>query len=231
MTRFRTFLLGLAATFFIPWLFLIVIPSAKMRAMEPVPYDVEDPAKGDYPPPTPNIAKQGARVFAREGCVQCHTQVIRPDYLGIDSWKQGWGSDQESKGLVYTRPTRAMDYYGEDYAYIGIQRNGPDLANYGYRARSADWIHTHLYDPKEFNWWSTMPSFRHLYETRKIQGQRSDEALSLKGRHAPPEGYEVVPGPDAEALVGYLTTRMKDAELPSAGKNSEEETTAEAPKS
>lgn len=216
MSRFRTFLLGLIATFFVPWLFLIVLPHAKMRAMEPVAYDAEDPTKGIYPPPVPNTSKQGGRVYAREGCVQCHTQVIRPDYLGVDPWKKGWGSDQESKGLAYTRPTQAMDYYGEDYALIGVQRNGPDLANYAYRAQDSAWLHAHLYDSREHTWWSVMPSYRHLYQKRKIEGQESEKALQLKGKYAPESGYEIVPGPDAEALVEYLTTRKKDAKLPGA---------------
>jgi len=215
MTRFRTFFLGLAATFFLPWLFLIVIPHAQLRALQPSPVDPEDATKGDYPPPVPNIAKQGEKVYAREGCAQCHTQVVRPTYIGIDSFKKGWGREQENlKAPVLTRTTQPLDYYGEHYAHLGVERSGPDLSNFGYRAPDAATLHAHLFNPKGFAWWSTMPSFRHLYEVRRIQGQPSADALPITGKHAPPEGYEIVPTADARALVGYLMTLKKDADLP-----------------
>ena len=58
-----------------------------------------------------------------------------------------------------------------------------------------------------------MPPFRFLFEKRKIVGERSAEALYLSGDDAPPEGYEVVPGPEARALVGYLLSRDKSHPL------------------
>ncbi len=218
MTRFRTFFLGLAATFFFPWLILIVLPHARMRAMQPVAVDPADPTKGEYPPPVPNIAKQGEKIYAREGCAQCHSQVVRPTYLGIDSFKRGWGREQENLNVpVLTRTTQPMDYYGETYAFLGVERNGPDLSNYGYRAPAATALYAHLYSPKSFAWWSTMPSYRHLFESRKIQGQPSADALVLTGEHAPADGHEIVPTADARALVGYLMTLKKDADLPGGG--------------
>jgi cytochrome c oxidase cbb3-type subunit 2 len=217
MTRFRTFFLGLAATFFFPWLILIVLPHAEMRALQPVAVDPEDATKGEYPPPVPNIAKQGEKIYAREGCAQCHTQVVRPTYLGIDSYKKGWGREQENLGApVLTRSTQPLDYYGESYAYLGVERSGPDLSNYGYRAPDAATLHAHLYSPKDFAWWSTMPSYRNFYEVRKIQGQPSEDALAVSGKHAPADGHEIVPTADARALVGYLMTLKKDADLPGA---------------
>ncbi len=228
MTRFRTFFLGLAVTFFLPWLVLIVLPHARLRAMHPVALDPEDATKGEYPPPVPNIAKQGEKVYAREGCAQCHTQVVRPTYLGIDSYKRGWGREQENlKAPSLTRTTQPLDYYGESYAYLGVERSGPDLSNYGYRAPDAAKLHAHLYDPKALYWWSTMPGYRHLYEVRKIQGEPSNEALPLTGKHAPAEGHEIVPTADARALVGYLMTLKKDADLP--GGAAEETSAAPAP--
>ena len=49
-----------------------------------------------------------------------------------------------------------------------------------------------------------MPSYRFLYETRRVQGQPSAEAVKLTGDAAPPEGYEIVPTYDASCLVAYL---------------------------
>jgi cbb3-type cytochrome oxidase cytochrome c subunit len=69
---------------------------------------------------------------------------------------------------------------------------------------SAPWHHVHLYAPRSINLDSNMPSYRFLYEKRRITGERSDEALQLSGADAPPEGWEVVPTYDAKCLVAYL---------------------------
>jgi cbb3-type cytochrome oxidase cytochrome c subunit len=69
---------------------------------------------------------------------------------------------------------------------------------------SAAWHHVHLYSPRSINFDSNMPSYRFLYEKRRITGERSAEALQLSGSDAPPTGWEVVPTYDAKCLVAYL---------------------------
>lgn len=69
---------------------------------------------------------------------------------------------------------------------------------------SPAWHHQHLYNPRSINLDSTMPSYRFLYEKRRIGAQPSANAVVLTGDDAPPEGWEVVPTYDAEALVAYL---------------------------
>jgi cytochrome c oxidase cbb3-type subunit 2 len=69
---------------------------------------------------------------------------------------------------------------------------------------SAAWHHVHLYAPRTINLDSNMPSYRFLYEKRRIAGERSADALQLSGADAPPEGWEVVPSYDAKCLVAYL---------------------------
>lgn len=49
-----------------------------------------------------------------------------------------------------------------------------------------------------------MPAYRFLYEKRLIDGERSADALQLKGADAPPSGWEIVPSYDAKCLVAYL---------------------------
>ena len=212
MTSLRQFVILLFLAFLAPWFFMIARPHAALRAIEPVLLDAEDPSKGTYPPERSNIYKDGEIVFARQGCANCHTQVIRPTYVGIDSFKKGWGREQES--LAHTRETRPMDFYGDRYAFIGIQRNGPDLANAGWRLTDPTQVHTHLYNPRQFNDWSSMPAYRNLYIERKVQGARSADALDLKGEHAPPVGHEVVPTDDARSLVNYLLALKRDGEVP-----------------
>jgi cytochrome c oxidase cbb3-type subunit 2 len=78
---------------------------------------------------------------------------------------------------------------------------------------SAAWHHRHLYDPRSINGYSIMPSFRFLYQKRKVVGERSANALQFNGIGGPEEGYEIVPTYDAEALVTYLMSLDQSHEL------------------
>ena len=69
---------------------------------------------------------------------------------------------------------------------------------------SAAWHHQHLYSPRSLNLDSDMPAYEFLYEKRPIGGQRSADALHLRGDEAPGEGWEIVPTYDAKCLVAYL---------------------------
>src|SRR5437762_10251809 len=69
---------------------------------------------------------------------------------------------------------------------------------------SAAWQHVHLYSPRSINVDSDMPSYRFLYQTRRINDVPSDDALKFSGSEAPPEGWEIVPTYDAKCLVAYL---------------------------
>jgi len=74
-------------------------------------------------------------------------------------------------------------------------------------AYSEAWHHRHLYSPRSMsadNRDSTMPAYRFLYEKHPISGERSADALQLKGSDAPPPGWEVVPTYEAKCLVAYL---------------------------
>ena len=211
--NFRTFILGLAASFGLPWLCLIVIPTVKYQHLTPVAYDKDRDGQDGYFPASP-VNHQGLIVYISEGCNQCHSQMIRPVQLGLDGWYKGWGQDQEARPAAPARPSVLRDYLDEKYALLGIQRVGPDLANYGYRAPDANTLHAHLYAPQAVNDWSTMPPYKHLYKVQKIQGPESSRALKLPKKYAPPAGYEVVPTPEADRLVEYLQSLKKGEPIP-----------------
>src|SRR5216110_142396 len=69
---------------------------------------------------------------------------------------------------------------------------------------SAAWHHVHLYSPRSINLDSNMPSYRFLYQARRISDVRSSDALQLTGSDAPPEGWEIIPTYDAKCLVAYM---------------------------
>lgn len=69
---------------------------------------------------------------------------------------------------------------------------------------SAAWHHRHLYAPRSVSVDSIMPSYRFLYEKRRISGERAADALQLSGPDELAAGWEIVPSYEAECLVAYL---------------------------
>jgi len=134
---------------------------------------------------------------APEMKVEVHIVPTGPDIT------RGWGR----------RHNVAEDYVYDWPVMLGSQRVGPDLANVGARLPDANWQLLHLYSPQGVVKDSTMPSFRFLFETRKIGRVPATDALQLTGDLAPPAGYEVVPKPEAQELVAYLLSLNSDAPL------------------
>jgi len=116
---------------------------------------------------------------------------------------RGWGR----------RRSVAEDYLFDSPAMPGSQRIGPDLANVGVRLPDAHWHLLHLYAPQHQVKGSTMPPYRYLFQTRKIERRAAPDALVLPSPLAPPPGYEVVPSPEAKALAAYLVSLRADASL------------------
>jgi cytochrome c oxidase cbb3-type subunit 2 len=137
--------------------------------------------------------------------VYCHSQQVRQVGYGSDL-ERGWGA----------RPTVARDYMRENPAFLGTMRTGPDLTNIGARQPSAMWHHQHLYQPGTVSPGSIMPSYRYLYRLQKIEGQRSANAIDLLPPDTAPDGYEIVPTYEAEALVAYLLSLNRNYPLPEA---------------
>jgi cytochrome c oxidase cbb3-type subunit II len=221
MTQFRSFVLKLLLAFAAPWLLLVAWPAlVQYPTVAPVKYDKDsgDELDSAYSYPLNSIHTNGAAVYASEGCVQCHTQVIRDPGTSIDGWKKNWGANQEdARPATPARGTTLRDYLSEHHAYLGIARNGPDLANAGYRFQTDADVHMHIFAPKARKPWSTAPAYKHLYTEQPIQGQGAANALPLRGTHfAPKAGYEVVPTPAAEQLVTYIRSLKRDYALPVA---------------
>jgi len=168
-----------------------------------------------YPPNRPGLAYQGAEVYRAEGCNQCHSQLVRPAGFGYDLGL-GWGR----------RRTVAQDYLRDNPVMLGSVRIGPDLANIGSRMGAGDtnaqpatvaYHLKHLYHPRTVLPSSVMPAYPYLFEKRKIHGAGSPDALKLEAGFAPEAGYEIVPKPEAHALVAYLLSlRSASVSLPEA---------------
>ncbi len=69
---------------------------------------------------------------------------------------------------------------------------------------SAAWHHRHLYQPRSITPDSNMPSYRFLYEKRRIAGQPAADVLKFSEPGIIEEGWEIVPSYEAKCLVAYL---------------------------
>ena len=147
---------------------------------------------------TKHEADLGLKALSDAGAkVGLWVQPVGPDIA------RGWGK----------RRTVAEDFLYDSPVLLGSVRIGPDLADVGARLSDANWHLRHLYSPQLEVKGSTMPPFRFLFETRRMEKSRSPEALDLPNELAPPPGYEVVPTRDAKRLVAYLISLRADAPI------------------
>ncbi|MEM9644179.1 MAG: cbb3-type cytochrome c oxidase subunit I [Planctomycetota bacterium] len=91
----------------------------------------------------------GRNVFLAEGCVHCHTQMVRP----IVAETKRYGEFSLASDARQDRPTQ-----------WGTRRVGPDLAREG-GVQTSLWHYQHLLDPRSVNANSVMPSFGHLIDS------------------------------------------------------------------
>jgi cbb3-type cytochrome oxidase cytochrome c subunit len=169
---------------------------------------------------TMDVASGAAKALKAVGA-KASVEVVP---LGPDI-ARGWGN----------RRTVSLDFLLDDTVMPGSLRVGPDLANIGMRRADPNWQLRHLYDPRSEVEGSPMPAYRFLFEERQLKpGQApSPDALQFeKGKKsAPPAGVEIVPRPEAKALVAYLVSLHANAplfETPMAGAAPPAETNAPA---
>jgi cytochrome c oxidase cbb3-type subunit 2 len=201
---------GIFAAFALSWFGLTVIPQGQIGNLQP---EVNEEAGTVYPIQPSGLAERGRQVYHENGCVYCHTQVVREVNGGADI-QHGWGK----------RRTVPRDYIYENPVALGYVRFGPDLANIGSpeladplastaRRKDSTWHYIHLFNPRSLVKNSLMPPYAFFFDVRKISGQRSGDALPLSGKDAPPAGHEVVPTADAKALVAYLLSLDRGQDL------------------
>jgi cytochrome c oxidase cbb3-type subunit I/II len=89
---------------------------------------------------------EGRDVFLKEGCYNCHSQMVRSL-----AWETArFGSASQEQDSMYDHPFQ-----------WGSKRTGPDLAHLGGRYSDV-WHYKHMLDPRELSPGSNMPSYAHL---------------------------------------------------------------------
>lgn len=103
------------------------------------------PTISSVTPYTP-LELEGRDLYIREGCVSCHSQMIRP----FRSEVERYGEYSKAGEYVYDHPF-----------LWGSKRTGPDLHRIGGKYND-NWHFNHMYDPQSTSAGSIMPSYRWL---------------------------------------------------------------------
>jgi cytochrome c oxidase cbb3-type subunit 2 len=211
--HFRRFFLAFLAIFSFTWLALVVFPWMALGHFQPVPQaDNNDILPWD----ASGLAHAGEKVYAANGCVYCHSQQVRAPQSGADLVR-GWGTAKNETGdkpADITRRTFPRDYIWQGQVFLGNNRSGADLSNVANRFPDAASLYRYLYDPTVTDPHSSMPAYKFLFTTRRVEGAPSAQAVALTGADSPAPGYEVLPTSDAQALVAYLLSLHKGYDLP-----------------
>ena len=152
--------------------------------------------------PYPPLQLAGRDIYVREGCYNCHSQMIRT--LRYETARYGHYSLAGES--VYDRPFQ-----------WGSKRTGPDLARVGGRY-SDDWHRVHLTDPRAVVPESNMPGFPWMAE-RLVDGGLIEKKLRVLQSIGDPYSDEQIAGAAAavngktelDALVAYLQGLGKHA--------------------
>jgi cytochrome c oxidase cbb3-type subunit 2 len=137
----------------------------------------------------------GREVYVREGCYNCHSQMIRP----FRSETERYGPYSLAGESVYDHPFQ-----------FGSKRTGPDLARVGGRY-SDDWHRVHMQDPRDVVPESNMPAYPWL-ATRKVDGALVEKKMRTLALLGHPYSEDELAGAAAavegrtelEALIAYL---------------------------
>ena len=130
-------------------------------------------------PYTP-LELQGRDIYVKEGCYNCHSQMVRP----FRSETERYGEYSKSGESVYDHPFQ-----------FGSKRTGPDLAREGVKTgkiyKPNSWHYNHFIDPQKMNEASIMPKYPWLAK-KEIDIQSTPAKIrAMKVLGVPyPDNYE-----------------------------------------
>ncbi|MTI12466.1 cytochrome-c oxidase, cbb3-type subunit II [Sansalvadorimonas verongulae] len=138
---------------------------------------------------------EGRDVYIKEGCVGCHSQMIRPLRAEVERY----GHYSVAGESVYDHPF-----------LWGSKRTGPDLARVGERY-SDEWHRAHLHNPRDVVPASIMPAYPHLNENLIDSAITPKKLAALQKLGVPYTNEDIASASDAvkgktemDALVAYL---------------------------
>ncbi|MCS4532765.1 cytochrome-c oxidase, cbb3-type subunit II [Neisseria montereyensis] len=154
---------------------------------------VTEPIKGVKPYSALQVA--GRDIFIREGCYNCHSQMIRP----FRAETERYGHYSVAGESVYDHPFQ-----------WGSKRTGPDLARVGGRY-SDEWHRIHLLNPRDVVPESNMPAFPWLARNKVDADATVTHMKALRAVGTPYSDEEIEQAPqeltdksELDAVIAYL---------------------------
>ena len=176
---------------------LIVLVVAIGGLVEIVPLFFQRSTTEPVPGLKPYTALQlaGRDVYLREGCYNCHSQMIRP----FRAETLRYGPYSQAGEFVYDHPFQ-----------WGSKRTGPDLHRVGGRY-SDEWHRVHLLNPRDVVPESNMPAYPWLERVRVDSGAMGTHMKALRRVGVPYSDDEIAGAGTAvkdkselDALIAYL---------------------------
>ncbi len=145
--------------------------------------------------PYPPLQLAGRDIYVREGCYNCHSQMIRP----FRAETERYGHYSVAGEFVYDRPFQ-----------WGSKRTGPDLARVGGRYGN-EWHRIHLNNPRDVVPESNMPGYPWLAKTPADSSDIETKLRVLRKLGHPYTDEDIAGAREAlagktelDALIAYL---------------------------
>lgn len=183
-------------------LIAVAVSFGGLAEIVPLMYQAEaiEPLEGVKPYPALQLA--GRDVYVREGCYNCHSQMVRT--LRFES--ERYGHFSLAGESVYDRPFQ-----------WGSKRTGPDLARVGGRY-SDDWHRVHMANPRDVVPESNMPGFPWLAKNSVDGATVAERMKALQTLGDPYSDQEIAAAAnevngktELDAVVAYLQALGKHA--------------------
>lgn len=160
-----------------------------------VPVSIVDsniPTISSVKPYTP-LELEGRDLYIREGCYNCHSQMIRP--MRFETVR--YGEYSKAGEFVYDHPFQ-----------WGSKRTGPDLAREG-GLRTDDWHYKHMKDPTSVSPGSFMPAYIWIIED-ELDLSKTERKISVMRTLGVPyeEGYEEIALNDLNEQAEKIATNI-----------------------
>ncbi len=137
----------------------------------------------------------GRDLYIREGCLGCHSQMIRP----FRSETERYGEYSKSGEYIYDRPF-----------LWGSKRTGPDLHRVGGKYNDA-WHYNHMMDPTSTSPQSIMPPYPWLHENILDASLIPAKIRALRTLGTPyPKGYDKIALQDLEKQADKIANALRE---------------------
>ncbi|MFT3904045.1 MAG: cytochrome-c oxidase, cbb3-type subunit I [Niabella sp.] len=155
------------------------------------------PTIASVKPYTP-LELQGRDIYIREGCYNCHSQMIRPFRYEVARY----GEYSKAGESVYDHPFQ-----------WGSKRTGPDLARIGGKYPDS-WHFNHMLEPTSMAEGSVMPPYPWLFE-KKIDIASTNSKIHAMRKLGVPyeEGYEAIANDDLKVQAEHIAQGLKKEKI------------------